>query len=65
MSFESLGLPRLYVLRKLNPVEPPWYGPVCPVVWEGRRREAPPYPDQWLEGDLSTDLGLTTMASDF
>ena len=29
----------------LNPVEPPWYGPVCPVVWEGRRREASPYPD--------------------
>ena len=26
-------------------VEPPWYGPVCPVVWEGRGREAPPYPD--------------------
>ncbi len=25
--------------------EPPWYGPVCPVVWEGRRREASPYPD--------------------
>jgi hypothetical protein len=21
------------------------YGPVCPVVWEGRSREAPPYPD--------------------
>ena len=21
------------------------YGPVCPVVWEGRGREAPPYPD--------------------
>jgi hypothetical protein len=21
---------------RLNPVEPPWYGPVCPVVWEGR-----------------------------
>jgi hypothetical protein len=20
--------------------------PVCPVVWEGRRREASPYPDQ-------------------
>ena len=20
--------------------------PVCPVVWEGRRREVPPYPDQ-------------------
>jgi len=28
-----------------NPVEPPWYGPVCPVVWEGRCREASPYPD--------------------
>ena len=26
-------------------VEPPWYGPVCPVVWEGWSREAPPYPD--------------------
>src|SRR5215475_11086297 len=21
------------------------YGPVCPVVWEGRSRETPPYPD--------------------
>ena len=30
----------------LNLTEPPWYGPVCPVVWEGRSREAPPYPDQ-------------------
>src|SRR5882757_6110593 len=28
--------------RPLNPIEPPWYGPVCPVVWEGRSREAPP-----------------------
>jgi hypothetical protein len=35
-------------LPKLNPIEPPWYGPVCPVVWEGRRREASPYPDQSL-----------------
>jgi hypothetical protein len=25
--------------------ESPWYGPVCPVVWEGWRREASPYPD--------------------
>jgi len=25
--------------------EPPWYGPVCPVVWEGRHREMSPYPD--------------------
>ena len=33
-------------LLKLNPIEPPWYGPVCPVVWEGRHREGSPYPDQ-------------------
>jgi hypothetical protein len=32
---------------RLNPVEPPRHGPVCPVVWEGRRREASPYPDLW------------------
>ena len=32
-------------LLKLNPIEPPWYGPVCPVVWEGRHREMSPYPD--------------------
>jgi hypothetical protein len=32
-------------LPKLNPVEPPWYGPVCPVVGEGRHREVSPYPD--------------------
>jgi hypothetical protein len=36
-------------LPKLNPIEPPWYGPVCPVVWEGRRREASPYPDHCPE----------------
>ncbi|MER9484168.1 reverse transcriptase domain-containing protein [Mesorhizobium sp. M0494] len=40
VSLGSMSLP------KLNPIEPPWYGPVCPVVWEGRRREASPYPDQ-------------------
>jgi len=33
-------------LPTLNPIEPPWYGPVCPVVWEGWRREVSPYPDQ-------------------
>ena len=33
-------------LPKLNPVEPPWYGPVCPVVWEGWHCEMSPYPDQ-------------------
>ena len=31
--------------RVSQTLEPPWYGPVCPVVGEGRRREAPPYPD--------------------
>ena len=30
---------------KLNSVEPPRYGSVCQVVWEGRCREASPYPD--------------------
>jgi hypothetical protein len=29
----------------LNPPNRRWYGPVRPVVWEGRSREAPPYPD--------------------
>src|SRR5262249_44748618 len=33
--------------RTLNSIEPPWYGPVGPVVWEGRSREAPPYPHQY------------------
>ena len=37
-------------LPKLNPVEPPWYGPVCPVVGEGWHREVSPYPDQLLVG---------------
>jgi len=30
---------------KPNSVEPPWYGTRIPVVWEGWRREASPYPD--------------------
>src|ERR1700756_2422292 len=34
-------------LSQLNPVEPPWYGPVCPVVGEGWHREVSPYPDLW------------------
>ena len=37
--------------QKLNPVEPPWYGPVYLVVWEGRRREASPYPDLRPNGE--------------
>src|SRR6476660_8698658 len=40
VSPDSMSLP------KLNPVEPPWYGPVCPVVGEGWHREVSPYPDQ-------------------
>ena len=39
-------------LPKFNPIEPPWYGPVCPVVWEGRHREVSPYPD--LAGTRTT-----------
>jgi hypothetical protein len=33
-------------LLKLNPIEPPWYGPGCPVVWERWHREVSPYPDR-------------------
>ena len=39
--------------QKLNPVEPPWYGPVCLVVWEGRRCEASPYPDHRPKTEFS------------
>ncbi len=31
-------------LRTLNSSEPPWYGPVCPVVWEGGAVRPPPIP---------------------
>src|SRR5690349_12710690 len=31
--------------------------PVCPVVWEGQRREALPYPDQCPLRDLAGGLG--------
>jgi len=43
--FKRLGLPAMEKLVNAQSAEPPWYGPVCPVVWEGRRRETPPYPD--------------------
>src|SRR5215831_16461789 len=36
------------------------YGPVCPVVWEGRSRKAPPYPDQ--RGVAADEAGLTPFA---
>ena len=32
------------------------YGPVRTVVWEGRSREAPPYPDLWHTTDKPTPL---------
>jgi hypothetical protein len=41
-------------LPKLNPIEPPWYGPVCPVVWEGWHREVSPYPDQSADSSPGT-----------
>jgi hypothetical protein len=45
--------PECWFLGQLNSVEPPWYGPVCPVVWEGWRRETSPYPDQsQIDSDL-------------
>jgi len=46
-------------LPKLNPVEPPWYGPVCPVVGEGWHREVSPYPDHETVGLLL--LGLIAL----
>ena len=42
VSPDSVSLPQL------NSIEPPWYGPVCPLVGEGRHREVSPYPDQSL-----------------
>jgi retron-type reverse transcriptase len=45
----------------LNLVEPPWYGPVCPVVWEGRRRKASPYPDQSPTSHNFRDLVLDNL----
>src|SRR5262249_54201408 len=43
-------------LPTLNLIEPPWYGPVCPVVWEGWRREVSPYPDQCPLRDIRGQL---------
>ena len=34
---------------KILPAEPPWYGPVRPVVWEEGSREASPYPDRSVQ----------------
>src|SRR5262245_33878534 len=38
-----LGLPRRPANRIIRRTA--GYGPVCPVVWEGRSRKASPYPD--------------------
>ena len=43
--FGSLGLSKSMRPPKPNSIERARYGPVCPVVWEGRCREASPYPD--------------------
>ena len=49
--------PESSCLCRLNSIEPPWYGPVCPVVWEGWRRETSPYPDQGLLCKILSRLG--------
>src|SRR5438477_1924655 len=43
--FRRLGLLSMEKLASAESAEPPWYGSVCPVVWEGRHREMSPYPD--------------------
>ena len=50
---------------KLNPVEPPWYGPVCPVVGEGWHREVSPYPDLGSRAEITRLPGMVsyTLAS--
>ena len=50
-------------LLRLNPDEPPWYGPVCPVVWEGRHREMPPYPDQFTIWLILPEPGCRSVCS--
>jgi len=50
-------------LPRLNPVEPPWYGPVCPVVGEGWHREVPPYPDLRRIRDIGSQSGDGPLAT--
>src|SRR5438874_5159195 len=52
VSPDSMSLPQL------NPVEPPWYGPVCPVVGEGWHREVSPYPNHIILGECRSNLLL-------
>ena len=37
------------IISAFNPSEPPWYGPVCLVVWEGKVRKGLPYPESSLQ----------------
>src|SRR5207302_3912289 len=53
VSPDSMSLP------KPNPVELPWYGPVCPVVGEGWHREVSPYPDLRRDAALPDGRYLT------
>jgi hypothetical protein len=39
-----LVFPESMCLCQLNSIEPPWYGPVCPVVWRGGVARRPPIP---------------------
>src|SRR5579872_5818597 len=43
LGFTRSGFPRTPAIRIIRRTA--GYGPVCPVVWEGRSRKAPPYPD--------------------
>ena len=49
-------------LPQLNPVEPPWYGPVCPVVGEGWHREVSPYPDLGWRADHPVSMPTVSYA---
>jgi hypothetical protein len=33
--FDQMGLIKEVLTTTCNHTEPPWYGPVCQVVWEG------------------------------
>ena len=54
------GKPKARCLLTFNPSEPPWYGPICLVVWEGKAREGLPYPEstQTVSPLLSGELGM-------
>jgi hypothetical protein len=46
------------LINAFNRIEPPWYGPVCLVVWEGGSCEVPPYPDLFCMALLRRPLTL-------